>query len=945
MNSELEIGKQPPLEKKSYTAKIAEKIINALEDGTAPWLKPWNGGELLAMRPTNPITNKAYKGINFINLAMEQVALGSNDPRWLTYKQAASMGAQVRQGEKGTTIQYWKFQEELEKVDEKGNPKIGEDGKPEKEIVQLENPKVFFSTVFNASQIDGMPQLIKNLDLTKAFEPIAAAERIISNSGAIIHNVEGAGAYYRPSRDDITLPMKYQFKNEMGYYSTALHELGHWTGHTTRLDRDLSDSFGTQGYAKEELRAEIGSYMLCSELGVDFDPTNHNAYIQSWVSILNDKPNEIFMAAADAGKISQFLQGFNMEHEQSNSVNEEHQKSEAIELSHFDEIDLATKVDHSKYNTLKIPFESVEDAINRFGTMRLDEKESQIIYAELAIDDKKYILSVNGQHSVITPREKWNDTLFDDIQSKHSTVTILTHENTRFDEKNLVSYFQNDPDRDLIIPKSAVEDAINRFGTMEIKDNIGKLVEIKIDNKLYELSVDHGQDGHINPKDYMDQTPFEKNAWKGSTVTVLTPQAVKPPKNVFEEKTFLSVNYSEKEIAKHFGAKWDKDAKLWYAPEGIDRDQLTQFIPVNKETKALAESMVSIDQKDVLAQFKQALEDRGLIINGDPIMDSGKIIRVQVEGDKHGEHSGAYIGYSDGRPAGVIQNFKAGTKDKWIAQGEWKSYTPEQEQAQRAKMEQNRIDRAKERQEEQETVSIKVTNAWKISKEAISHPYLTEKGVEAHGLKLDTRGNLLMPLQDVSGKIWTAQHIGMNGFKGFEEGGKKEGNFFIIGAESVSDITTVVLCEGFATGATIHEAINAPVIVAVDAGNLINVAKAIKEGFPEKEILIAADNDIQKEEAGKDNVGRLKAEAAAAAVKGVLVVPRLTPDEVKKGATDFNDLSKSRGLNEVKKQLDIALDQIKSQEKVNNQNLSKDQSQTMQRELRRQVVRQSSLSM
>ncbi len=324
----------------TYAEQVATKIIEALEKGTAPWIKPWKGNDLLESIPLNPITNKKYKGINFINLSMEQIRNDYNDPRWLTYKQAESIGAQVRKGEKGVSIQYWKFSEEVELKDEQGNPILDEKGKPKKEEVRLDPPQVFYATVFNARQVNGMPPIERiDLSVEREFEAIEAVERILKNSGADITHKEGNRAFYTPSKDTITLPLKEQFSSEMAYYSTALHELGHWTGHESRLNREFGDIFGSDTYAREELRAEIASYMLCSELGVDFDPSNHHAYISSWVESLKDTPLEIFKASADAVKIENYLQGFNRmntqeqtaEQDNSNLKDETNNKSELKE--------------------------------------------------------------------------------------------------------------------------------------------------------------------------------------------------------------------------------------------------------------------------------------------------------------------------------------------------------------------------------------------------------------------------------------------------------------------------------------------------------------------------------------------------------------------------------------------------------------------------------------
>jgi hypothetical protein len=138
--------------KKPFHELVAENLIEQLKHGTAPWQKPWEPGDPSSLIPVNPTPGKRYKGINAIHL----MAQGLGDQRWMTYNQAAALGAQVRKGERGTPIQYWKFTEERTKTDERGNPFLDEDGKPVKEKFELERPRVFFATVFNAQQIDGL---------------------------------------------------------------------------------------------------------------------------------------------------------------------------------------------------------------------------------------------------------------------------------------------------------------------------------------------------------------------------------------------------------------------------------------------------------------------------------------------------------------------------------------------------------------------------------------------------------------------------------------------------------------------------------------------------------------------------------------------------------------------------------------------------------------------
>lgn len=206
--------------KLSHHQVVANQIIESLKQGTAPWVKPWEPGTGGGQIPFNPVTGKRYRGINALYLMLNQ----SGDNRWLTYKQAQSIDAQVRKGEKGTTVQYWKFTDEKIKNDDAGNPVLDEQGNPVKVQVNLERPKVFYATVFHASQIDNMPELVQK---EQDWSLIERAENLLLNSGAAIFHSEADRAFYRVSTDSIHLPPKEQFKSAAHYYATALHELGH----------------------------------------------------------------------------------------------------------------------------------------------------------------------------------------------------------------------------------------------------------------------------------------------------------------------------------------------------------------------------------------------------------------------------------------------------------------------------------------------------------------------------------------------------------------------------------------------------------------------------------------------------------------------------------------------------------------------------------------------
>jgi len=288
--------------KKPFSEQVAENLIEQLKAGTAPWQRPWEAGDGASMFPMNPTTGKRYRGINAIHL----MAQGRTDQRWMTFKQAQAVDAQVRKGERGTPIQYWKFTDEQTKLDDQGRPVLDAKGEPVKQVVKLERPRVFMATVFNAEQIDGLPVLERKPQTWDANE---RAESILKASGADIRH-GGDRAFYRPVSDYIQMPDRGQFSNAGNYYATAIHELGHWTGHETRLDRDLANPFGSEAYAKEELRAEIASMILGAEIGLGHDPGQHVAYVASWIKALKEDPMEIFRAAADAEKIQDYVLAF-----------------------------------------------------------------------------------------------------------------------------------------------------------------------------------------------------------------------------------------------------------------------------------------------------------------------------------------------------------------------------------------------------------------------------------------------------------------------------------------------------------------------------------------------------------------------------------------------------------------------------------------------------------
>jgi antirestriction protein ArdC len=284
---------------RDHYQEVTDRIIAALEAGTPPWRRPWDpdktGGPAM---PRNAATGQRYRGINVLTLGMSTLAFSSADPRWATYKQAEDRGWQVRKGERGTTGYFFKRLE------------LRDESKPEGDEDAVRRiPLLRSFSLFHASQIKGIPDYLPPTIEEAPWRAPEAAETIVANSNAIIR-IGGDRAFFSPSTDHIQMPPPHAFDTASGWASVILHELCHWSGGSNRLNRDLRNSFGSHDYAREELRAEIGQVMVCTELGIGCDFSNNAAFLASWLEKLRSDRKEIFRAAADAQRIADYLLAF-----------------------------------------------------------------------------------------------------------------------------------------------------------------------------------------------------------------------------------------------------------------------------------------------------------------------------------------------------------------------------------------------------------------------------------------------------------------------------------------------------------------------------------------------------------------------------------------------------------------------------------------------------------
>lgn len=281
--------------------KITARVIEALKGGKIAWQRPWKGG----IMPMNYVSKKAYRGINIWLLAMTDF----ESPYWLTYKQAESLGGNVKKGERGTKITYWNVANSIVK-DENGQPKKNDKG----ELIR----RAFFFlkefTVFNAEQCEGIE--FKEPEMPKGAENIDSVDQIVSlyaDAPVINHDKSGMRACYSPMLDKVTMPVMELFNSTEDYYSVLFHELAHSTGAEHRLNREgvaNFDRFGSHQYSKEELVAEMSACFMMATAGLAMEPReNSKAYIQSWISKLENDPKLIFQASKEAQKACEYMQG------------------------------------------------------------------------------------------------------------------------------------------------------------------------------------------------------------------------------------------------------------------------------------------------------------------------------------------------------------------------------------------------------------------------------------------------------------------------------------------------------------------------------------------------------------------------------------------------------------------------------------------------------------
>ncbi|EOL5399321.1 LPD7 domain-containing protein [Escherichia coli] len=372
-------------------------------------------------------------------------------------------------------------------------------------------------------------------------------------------------------------------------------------------------------------------------------------------------------------------------------------------------------------------------------------------------------------------------------------------------------------------------------------------------------------------------------------------------------RTWLAVPPEETEAVKNAvpplnGRKavaWDPEKKLWYARAGTELSLLERWLPRPQE--------LSMDAGDPITEFAQVLENAGLVIQGLPQMD-GAIHRVATRDDKKGAKSGAYKAYLDGRPAGWYRDYRSAddSPTNWVFSG-GEQHDPLARLHLRAFAQQQRDDNARKLQQQYNKQARYARSYINQLPQATEHEYLTRKGIlAAPGVRLNNKNELVIPFSNSRGEIRSYQRIPVTGGKDARilKDSEKTGNWFTFGTPENG--RPLLFAEGYATAASLHEATGLPVLMTVDAGNMIDVAENARQIWTDSPFVFCADNDHQR----KINKGVSSAQKAAASTHGEVIIPAFTEAEKAQGLTDFNDLDASRGRDAFQRAMNAQLEYI-----------------------------------
>lgn len=547
---------------KEYADQIADEFIAAVKAGTAPWQKDWEAGEL--QLPFNVKTGKRYRGSNIFNLMKN----GYVHPEWITLNQAKDLGYYVRKGEKGTPIAFFSF------VDEEGK-KLNQEDLKNRADDELVKPLFVKSYVFNVSQFDNFPIPERTAPKWDISEVV---ENMMKNSGAKIFHDQQNRAFYNSSTDEIHLPPKDQFKTQEGYYTTLLHELVHWTGHESRLNRLNTGAVrGSDDYAKEELIAEIGSVMLAAHLGIAYKLENHASYVDSWVRVVSNDPMEITKASKQAENVLGYIMALTQKQEQE------------IQAAGVEETVKAQLV-----QTVTIGAEMTMPEKIYIDVPKVEKDEAKALGAKWDRDMQSWYVPADVDIALFS---KWyatkNENMTAQLKIKDFGGATLLY----FGNDELLSSFNTDHIAQVQGQftqklREAISDVVNMrmngtehhasalYEYLEKSDYLQVLMDEKYFPELAEL-FDNDPEAYlerkessvveiINLADRLVKQLQQSQQKEQKPIAAAVAEARQDKISLTLNRDYFFVPKEQKDDAKTLGAKWDNTAKSWYAAESAN---------------------------------------------------------------------------------------------------------------------------------------------------------------------------------------------------------------------------------------------------------------------------------------------------------------------------------------------------------------------------------------
>ncbi len=562
-----------------YIDEIAEIFYKAIESNNVSWTKTWTAREIQLNSPHNPITKTVYKGLNSLYLDITKEDKNYKTNSWLTFNQIKELGGHIEKGTKSVPIAFYS---RTKKVKEKIN------GQTIEVIKELEKPIFMKSAVFNLDQTKGIDKskidelLNSKYETLEEFNNIEKAEDILNNIDLEIIHQEGSDSpYYSPLEDTIYLPSKIQFKSEEAYYSTALHEIGHSTGHEKRLNRPLLGMNEDKiSYAKEELRAEIYSYLQAKELGIGLDLQNHQSYVKSWASILKDDKKEIILAVKDAMKIVKYVKDNYVSKDTERELNVKKENPKANILINNENVKLSSKLP---------PLIEYENYIKN---MSKDMTNKEIL--ESSSDESLIYFS----HF---PNANYND-------FQKATETILN----KIQNEKINSLIKEDYNEIKNITKDIATELYKK-SDVSIKDTKSKVIYFKVENKIISVREENSI-YQISNKDKYVSNLFDTNndMFKGNAEILKDKRINKPKKEkaIFNEYPKIPMNQLLEQLG--FEIKRDKTSRnSMVMTDGKD----TLVINIGKGILDKESGKIKGEGNYVYYNTDKTLNDRGTIFN------------------------------------------------------------------------------------------------------------------------------------------------------------------------------------------------------------------------------------------------------------------------------------------------------------------------------------------